>query len=106
MQLEQLLVRAAQGHFFFIFSLMLRYDAEPREGVSQQFRDMLAPTDYEITEVESGGARGGRKAATRSYFDGYPVADHGRLHRHSQNQSRSYNAIDSDNRGHLLCAQW
>jgi CheY-like chemotaxis protein len=35
----------------------------------QNIRDMLAPTDYEITEVESGEealatARNGRKAAT------------------------------------------
>jgi len=27
----------------------------------------------------AGGTRGYRKAATRSHFDGYPIADHGRL---------------------------
>jgi CheY-like chemotaxis protein len=47
----------------------------------QIIRDMLAPTDYEITEAEDrrAGARGYRKATARSYFDGYPIADHGRL---------------------------
>jgi len=46
----------------------------------QIIRDMLAPTDYEITEAENGGGAGGnRKAAARSHIDGYPAADHGRL---------------------------
>jgi len=47
----------------------------------QIIRDMLAPTDYEITwgGRMAGGTRGYRKAATRSHFDGYPIADHGRL---------------------------
>ena len=50
----------------------------------QIIRDMLAPTDYEITEAENGeeGARCHRKTAAGSYPDGYPTADHGRLHRH------------------------
>ena len=50
----------------------------------QIIRDMLAPTDYEITEVESGeeALDGNRKAAARSHPDGYPIADHGRLYGH------------------------
>ena len=73
----------------------------------QIIRDMLAPTDYEITEAENGeaGARGYRKAAARSHPDGYPTADHGRLQGHAPNQGRSRAAIDPDHRGHLLCAQ-
>ncbi len=44
----------------------------------QIIRDMLAPTDYEITEVEDGQqAPGGyRKAAARFDPDGYSTADH------------------------------
>ena len=50
----------------------------------QIIRDMLAPTDYEITEVESGeeALALSRKAAARSHSDGYPTTDYGRLHRH------------------------
>src|SRR5262249_51176554 len=51
------------------------------------------------------GADGNRKPAAGSHFDGYPIADHGRLHRHEPNQSRSCFAVDPDHRGHLLCAQ-
>jgi CheY-like chemotaxis protein len=70
-------------------------------------RDMLAPTDYEITEVESGEeALSDRKAAARSHLYGYPIADHGRLHGHEPNQGRPRIAIDTDHRGYLLCAQW
>jgi CheY-like chemotaxis protein len=43
----------------------------------QIIRDMLAPTDYEITEAEDAG--GYRKTATRSHLDGYSTADEGRL---------------------------
>ena len=74
----------------------------------QIIRDVLAGTDYEITEAEDGeqALAAVAKSATRSHPHGYPTAHHGRLHRHSQNQGRSCNAIDSDHRGHLLCAQW
>jgi CheY-like chemotaxis protein len=46
----------------------------------QIVRDMLAPTGYEITEVENGEeARCHCKTTTRSHPDGYPAACHGRL---------------------------
>jgi len=47
----------------------------------QIIRDMLAPTDYEITEVENGeqALTAIVKAAARSHPDGHPIADHGRL---------------------------
>jgi two-component system cell cycle response regulator DivK len=59
-------------------------------------RDMLAPTDYEITEVESGEEALTAVAKQRPdlILMGYPTAHHGRLHRHTQNQGRSRNAID------------
>jgi len=47
----------------------------------QIIRDMLAPTDYEITEAENGEEALAATAAG-SYPDGYPTADHGWLHRH------------------------
>jgi len=73
----------------------------------QIIRDMLAPTDYEITEAQNGeeAARGNRKAAARSHPDGCSNADHGRLHSYAPDQSRPGAAIDPDHRGHLLCAQ-
>jgi two-component system cell cycle response regulator DivK len=62
----------------------------------QIIRDMLAPTDYEISEAENGeeALAAIAKAATRSHFDGYPIANHGRLHRHAPDQGRSCIAID------------
>jgi CheY-like chemotaxis protein len=42
----------------------------------QIIRDMLAPTDYEITEAENGE----EALAARSHPDGYPAPDHGRLY--------------------------
>ena len=50
----------------------------------QIIRDMLAPTDYEITEVENGeeALAADRETAARSHPDGYPTADHGRLYSH------------------------
>ena len=72
----------------------------------QIIRDMLSPTDYEITEAENGEeARSNREAAAQSHPDGYPIANHGRLYRHAPHQSRSRLEIDPDHRGHLLCAQ-
>jgi CheY-like chemotaxis protein len=43
----------------------------------QIIRDMLAPTDYEITEAED-GQQAGRycKATARFDPDGYSIADH------------------------------
>jgi two-component system, cell cycle response regulator DivK len=64
----------------------------------QIIRDMLAPTDYEITEAENGEEALAAicKAAARSRPDGYPTADHGRLHGHAPDQGRSYAASDPD----------
>ena len=57
---------------------------EDQEENRQIIRDMLASTDYEITEAENGeeAARGDRKAAARSHPHGYPTADYGRLYSH------------------------
>jgi len=73
----------------------------------QIIRDMLAPTGYEITEVESGEDALAAVAKQGPDLDpyGYPTPDHGRLYRHAQNQGRSCLPINSDNRGHFLCAQ-
>ena len=70
-------------------------------------RDMLAPTDYEIIEAEDGeqALAACRKTAARPHSDGYSATDHGRLHRHAPDQSRSRAAIDPDRRSHLLCTQ-
>jgi response regulator RpfG family c-di-GMP phosphodiesterase len=57
----------------------------------QIIRDMLAPTDYEITEGRRRKSAGGnRKGAARSHL----------------NQGRSCIAINPDNCGYVLCAQW
>ena len=74
----------------------------------QIIRDMLAPTDYEVTEAENGeeAARGDPETATRSHTNGRPTTGHGRLYSRKPNQSRSCITIDPDYRGHLLCAQW
>jgi len=71
----------------------------------QIIRDMLAPTDYEITEAEDGQQALEAIAKQRPdlilmdiqlpIIDGYTA---------TQNQGRSCNAIDPDHRGHLLCA--
>jgi CheY-like chemotaxis protein len=46
----------------------------------QIIRDMLAPTDYEITEAENGeDALAAIAKQTGSHLDGYPTANHGRL---------------------------
>ena len=73
----------------------------------QIIRDMLAPTDYEITEVESGEEALAAIAKQRPdlILMDIPIADHGRLHGHAPNQGRSRASIDPDHRGHLLCAQ-
>ena len=81
---------------------------EDQSDNRQIIRDMLAPTDYEITEVESGeeAARSDHKAAARSHSDGYSTTDYGRLHRHAPNQGRSHTTINQDYCGHVLCPQW
>ena len=55
----------------------------------QIIRDMLAPTDYEITEAENGEEALAAIAKQRpdSHPDGYPTADHGRLYGHEPDQS-------------------
>jgi DNA-binding NtrC family response regulator len=72
----------------------------------QIIRDMLAPTDYEITEVESG------EQALEAIAKQRPdlilmgtITDHGRLHRHEENQGRSRIAIDTSHRSYVLRAQ-
>jgi CheY-like chemotaxis protein len=73
----------------------------------QIIRDMLAGTDYEITEAENGEqALAASERAPRSHPNGYPTADHGRLRGHAPNQGRSGVAIDPDHRRYLLCAEW
>src|SRR5262249_10378251 len=72
----------------------------------QIIRDMLAPTGYEITEVESGEEALAAVAKQRPdliLMDiQLPVID---VHRHSQNQGQSCPPIDPDYRGHFLCTQ-
>jgi len=64
----------------------------------QIIRDMLAPTDYEITEAEDG--QQALEAIAKQRPDlilmdiQLPIA---------QNQGRSHNAYDPDHRSHLLC---
>ena len=54
----------------------------------QIIRDMLASTDYEITEAENGvEALAAIGSSGRSHPDGYPIANHGRLYRHAPHQS-------------------
>ena len=57
---------------------------EDQPDNSQIIRDMLAPTDYEITEAENGEEALAAIAKQRPdlILMGYPTADHGRLHRH------------------------
>jgi CheY-like chemotaxis protein len=73
----------------------------------QIIRDMLAPTDYEITEAENGeqALTAIAKAAARSHFDGYPVTNHGRLRSDAPHQGRRFAARNPDHRGYVLCAQ-
>src|SRR6516225_4817748 len=80
---------------------------EDQEDNRQIIRNMLAGTDYEITEAENGeeALEAIAKQRPRSHPDGYPIANHGRLYRHAPHQSRSRLEIDPDHRGHLLCAQ-
>jgi CheY-like chemotaxis protein len=52
----------------------------------QIIRDMLAPTDYEITEAENGEeALAAIAKQRRPDPDGHPTADHGRLHGNEPN---------------------
>jgi DNA-binding NarL/FixJ family response regulator len=73
----------------------------------QIIRDMLAPTDYEITEAENGEEALVTIAKQRPdlILDGYPTADRGRLRGNAPNQGRSRVAINSNYCSHVLCAQ-
>ena len=73
----------------------------------QIIRDMLAPTDYEITEAENGeqALAAVAETATRSHPDGHPTADHGRLRSGAPHQGRRFAALNPDHRSHVLCAQ-
>jgi two-component system, cell cycle response regulator DivK len=74
----------------------------------QIIRDMLAPTDYEITEAENGEEALAAIAKQRPdlilmdiqlpIMDGYTAT--------SRIKARSGAAIDPNYRCHLLCAQW
>ena len=66
----------------------------------QIIRDMLAPTDYEITEAENGEEA---LAAIAKQRPDLILMD--RLRGDAPNQNRSELAIDPDHRGYLLCAQ-
>ena len=71
----------------------------------QIIRDMLAPTDYEITEVEDGEQALQAVAKQRPDLTLMDIQlPYGRLHSDAANQKRSGASIDSDHRGHLLCA--
>jgi CheY-like chemotaxis protein len=73
----------------------------------QIIRDMLAPTDYEISEAENGEevACSYSETTTRPHLDGHPVTDHGRLRSDAPHQSRRFAALNPDHRSHVLCAQ-
>jgi two-component system, cell cycle response regulator DivK len=61
----------------------------------QIIRDMLAPPTTKSWRLKTASRRWRQsQSSSRSHFDGYPIADHGRLYRHAPNQSRSCNAID------------
>jgi CheY-like chemotaxis protein len=72
----------------------------------QIIRDMLAPTDYEITEAENGEEALAAIAKQRPdlILMGIQLPIR-RLRGHAPNQGRSRISIDPDYRGHLLCAQ-
>jgi CheY-like chemotaxis protein len=73
----------------------------------QIIRDMLAPTDYEITEAENGEQALAAIAKQRPdlILMDIQTADHGRLYGHETDQGRSGIAIDPDHCGYVLCAQ-
>jgi CheY-like chemotaxis protein len=74
----------------------------------QIIRDMLAPTDYEITEAENGEealATIGKQRPDLILMD-IQLPIYGRLHCHAPNQGRPRTAINQDYRGYVLCAQW
>ena len=61
---------------------------EDQPDSRQIIRDMLAGTDYEITEAENGeaGTDGYNETAPRPDPDGHSTADYGRLHSDQPNQ--------------------
>src|SRR5215470_10458161 len=65
--------------------------------------DVLAGTDYEITEAKDGEQAFAAVAKERPDLI---LIDHGRLRGYAQNQGRSRDAIDSDHRRHFPCAGW
>jgi CheY-like chemotaxis protein len=80
---------------------------EDQPDSRQIIRDMLAPTDYEITEAENGEQALAAIAKQRPdlilmdiqlpIMDGYGYAP---------DKSRSRATIDPDHCRHLLCAPW
>ena len=73
---------------------------EDQKDNRQIIRDMLAPTDYEITEAENG-----EQALTAVMEQRHPTSNHGRLRGHAPNQGRSSSTIDPDHSRHLLCGR-
>ena len=81
---------------------------EDQPDSRQIIRDMLAPTDYEITEVENGEQALAAIAKQRPdlilmdiqlpIMDGYEAT--------APHQSRCFAALNPDHRSHVLCAQW
>jgi CheY-like chemotaxis protein len=72
----------------------------------QIIRDMLAPTDYEITEAENGEEALAAIAKRRPDLILMDIhADYGRLRSDAPNQGRSRVAIDSDHRRDLPRAE-
>ena len=76
---------------------------EDQQDNRQIIRDMLAGTDYEISEAEDGEHALSAIAKQRPDLS---TADHGQLRGHAPNQGRSRVAIDSDHRRHLPRAGW
>jgi CheY-like chemotaxis protein len=72
----------------------------------QIIRDMLAGTDYEITEAKDGEQALAAVAKERPDLILMGISDHGRLRGHAQDQGRSGVAVESDHRRHLPRAQW
>ena len=73
----------------------------------QIIRDMLAPTDYEITEAENGEQALTAIAKQRPdlILMGHPVTDHGRVRSDAPHQGRRFATRNPDHRSHVLCAQ-
>ena len=70
-------------------------------------RDMLVPTDYEITEAENGEEALAAIAKQRPnlILMDIQLTDHGRLRGDAPHKGRRFAALNTDHRSHVLCAQ-